>query len=620
MKDDYNSILILLEQKGLLSESFDLEFKSAKGGFPRSFWESYSSFANTEGGTIVLGVAEKDDICYYDGLPEMVMRKYKEDFWNQVNNKEKVSSNLLLESDVQLVEVHADIFLLLVMVPKADYRIRPVYVGPDPMKGSYKRCSTGDYKCTPDEVRRMLADSFPEKPDSRILEGFSLEDLDALSIKQYRQLLSSAKPGHPFLTLEDKDLLTKLGGWKKDRRTKKEGLTVAGLLMFGKTECITEVFPDYHLDYQEISDTEERWSDRVYPDGTWEVNLFQFFHLVWPKISRTLPKSFKLMKGQRRDESVIHEALREALANALIHTDYSGLGGIVIKKYVDYFLFSNPGSLLISLAQYYRGGISIPRNCSIQTMFLLLGYGEKAGSGSVRIMNAWEGAHWRKPLLHLETYPERVELYLNMEQLLPQKSLDKLVSIFGKDVLNLYGDGLIALTTAEMEGCVSNTRLQQLVNKHSSEISQLLKDLCNEGFLNPENKGRWTVYRLRGSLDSTGTQKSFLFGKVDTSDRKVDTSDRKVDTSDRKVDTSDRKVDTSEKSKPKHLNFEDLKAQILDFCSEEYKSADEIAVFMERDLKYLKNKILPSLFNEDCLERLYPTIPNHPNQAYRAKK
>lgn len=353
------------------------------------------------------------------------------------------------------------------------------------------------------------------------------------------------------------------------------------------------------MDYQEISDTEERWSDRVYPDGTWEVNLFQFFHLVWPKISRTLPKSFKLMKGQRRDESVIHEALREALANALIHTDYSGLGGIVIKKYVDYFLFSNPGSLLISLAQYYRGGISIPRNGSIQTMFLLLGYGEKAGSGSVRIMNAWEGAHCRKPLLHLETYPERVELYLNMEQLLPQKSLDKLVSIFGKDVLNLYGDGLIALTTAEMEGCVSNTRLQQLVNKHSSEISQLLKDLCNEGFLNPENKGRWTVYRLRGSLDSTGTQKSFLFGKVDTSDRKVD---------------------TSEKSKPKHLNFEDLKAQILDFCSEEYKSADEIAVFMERDLKYLKNKILPSLFNEDCLERLYPTIPNHPNQAYRAKK
>lgn len=59
MKDNYISIVEFLEEKGLLTESFDLEFKSAKGGFPKSFWESYSSFANTEGGIIVLGISEK---------------------------------------------------------------------------------------------------------------------------------------------------------------------------------------------------------------------------------------------------------------------------------------------------------------------------------------------------------------------------------------------------------------------------------------------------------------------------------------------------------------------------------------------------------------------------------
>lgn len=58
-------------------ESFDLEYKSAKGGFPKEFWKSYSAFANTQGGYIVLGVKEKNGELTIEGLDENTIHNYK---------------------------------------------------------------------------------------------------------------------------------------------------------------------------------------------------------------------------------------------------------------------------------------------------------------------------------------------------------------------------------------------------------------------------------------------------------------------------------------------------------------------------------------------------------------
>ena len=156
MKEYLSNVLEILEEKGVLNESYDLEFKSAKGGLPRSLWESYSAFANSEGGTIILGVSEKDNYCYLDGLEEDVVRKWLDDFWNQINNKEKVSINLLTAKDVRIEKVKDDINVLIIRVPPASFRYRPVYIGTDMLKGTYRRDHTGDYRCMPEEVKRML--------------------------------------------------------------------------------------------------------------------------------------------------------------------------------------------------------------------------------------------------------------------------------------------------------------------------------------------------------------------------------------------------------------------------------------------------------------------------------
>lgn len=112
-----------------------------------------------------------------------------------------------------------------------------------------------------------------------------------------------------------------------DRLTGKEGFTLAGLLMFGKADSITDdaCAPHFFLDYREYGEesTASRWIDRICPDGTWEANLFQFYRRVLPKLQEILPITFHLEGETRKDETPAHVAVREALINTLVHADYS---------------------------------------------------------------------------------------------------------------------------------------------------------------------------------------------------------------------------------------------------------------------------------------------------------
>ena len=157
-------------------ESDDLEFKSAAGGFPGSFWDTYSAFANSEGGVIVLGVIERKGKFYIDNLSDEQIEKYTKDFWNNVNNRATVSCNLLKTEDV-VVEDYNGHKLMLFFIPRASREQRPVYRTSHPYNGTFKRNYEGDYKCTEKEVQRMFADADVSRPaDSRILKNYSMID------------------------------------------------------------------------------------------------------------------------------------------------------------------------------------------------------------------------------------------------------------------------------------------------------------------------------------------------------------------------------------------------------------------------------------------------------------
>jgi ATP-dependent DNA helicase RecG len=649
------------------NEYSELEYKSAQGGFPSEFWKTYSAFANSNGGLIVFGVSEKKGILYIDGLDEDKINSLKKIFWDKINNLDAVSCNLLSDDDVKIVEVK-DKKVLVFKIPSAKRTQRPVHLSRNPYENTYKRNHEGDYKCTREEVRRMIADADTIiQHDSRILEGFSMDDIDPNSLRKYRQLFAGSKPSHPWLALDDKELLEKLGSYRKDRVSKKEGLTVAGLLMFGNYESITdqECVPNFFPDFREMlsNDPNIRWTDRIYPDGTWEANLFQFYLKIWPRLSSNLPKPFQLKDGLRQDDTQAHIALREAFVNALIHTDYTAPGSIIIEHKTNNFIFSNPGTLLMSLQQYYHGGISECRNPNLQKMFLMMGSAEKAGSGVNKIMAGWESAHWRTPYLQVNQNPDRLILELPMFSIIPEETLLDLRNRFGDEVDALGKDELTILATCRIEGEISNSRLQFMINKHRTDITKILQELCKNGYLIADNKGRWTTYHL--NTDFSKSNMITLENKVDTSSNKlinsednkelqsyVDTSNEKVDTSNINVDTSaniltdklktiDKKfnmdtsganmdtsganMDTSDgnqdiqvsKTVKLRMKKEDLETLILEVCNLEFKSLDDIGPLVNKTPKYLKNYIIPDLVKSGKLERLYPTI-NHPNQAYKS--
>ena len=417
MKDFKTYILDLCNKK----EGVEIEFKSAKGGFPGSFWETYSAFANTRGGVIVLGVSEKNGVFTPDGLTEEQVSKYKKAFTDCAHNKGKVSSCLLMERDVIDGDCDGNKVIVFV-IPRASYDMRPVYINGNP-NNTYRRDHEGDYLCTQAEISRMYADAdiLAHPEDGKILKNYSLtSDFDETTIRQYRQLFALRHEGHPWNDLDDMEFLKRLEGYKVDRETGEEGFTLAAVLMFGNELAIRDAVPHYFVDYREklSNDPRIRYTDRVYPDGTWVPNIFQFYYRVYPKLSQALPTPFKLVGDIRQDETLAHEALREAFCNCLIHCQYRMLEGVVIERYQDRLYFSNPGTMLVSPEDFLEGGHSVCRNGILQKMFIAIGRGEHMGSGADTINKGWETNNW--PDLEIKEHfgknNDRVELTLWLQK------------------------------------------------------------------------------------------------------------------------------------------------------------------------------------------------------------
>lgn len=403
----------MLEDLSAYSENNRLEAKEAKGGLPKSIWETYSAFANTAGGVILLGVEELADHSL-NAVGVKDPRKLLDDFWNAVNDPTRVSARVLSDDDIEVEEIDGK-QVVAIHIPRASRKLRPVYLHGNPSY-AFRRNHTGDYRCTIDEVRSMMRDAADESQDSKPLPNVRMDELDAETVRGYRQLYSTSHDGHPWNDLPDGEFLRAIGAaeYADDGELHPTG---AGLIMFGQDWRISKEFPDYFLDYRQQLSPRERWQARVTSQsGDWPGNAYGFFYRAYNLAKQALKVPFRLDGIHRVDDTPAHRALREALANCITNANYHEPRGVVVVWEPDKITIANPGDFRVDLERAKRGGTSDPRNRNMLRMFSAIDIGERAGSGIPRIIDGWTSCGYDEPTWEVEFDPERTTLTLPLTQ------------------------------------------------------------------------------------------------------------------------------------------------------------------------------------------------------------
>ena len=493
---DVTDIKVLLK----VGERISFECKKAENNILKSVWETYSSFANTIGGIIVLGITENikfvGEANHFEITGVNHPQKLRKEFFDTLNSN-KVNRNILTDTDVEIID-YEGVSLMCITVPQADYRQRPIYINGNMMNGAFKRNYEGDYHCTEEDVKAMIRDANDSGNDGLLIEHYNIDDIDSATLSAYRNRFRTANPDHIWNDYADKEFLLNIGAYTKDRNTGREGLTLAGLLLFGKGLSIRERFDNIRMDYLDYTNLEEesRWSDRLTYDGRWENNLYNFFMRVQSKLISDIKRPFSLKGMERNDDSLLHKAIREALTNLIIHADYMLTGILKVEKYDNRFVFSNPGSLKIPIVDIYEGGHSKARNPHIQAIFRMIGLGENIGSGFPTILEACKKENWRKPLLSERPDLHLVELTISMVSLISAECETQLLEIYGDDYNKAEKEEQLILATALSEGVIANNTIQLLLDKNPLEAGKLLYALVGKDMLLSTNKGRWTTYSI----------------------------------------------------------------------------------------------------------------------------
>src|SRR3990167_10196995 len=262
--------LLKLIQDG---ESLTLEFKECKTGINRSVYETVCSFLNRHGGTLLLGVSDKGNIT---GVSPDIITQVRKDFTTSINNSQKINPPCYLSIEEYQIDGKS---ILYIYIPESSQVHR--------CNGRiYDRNEDGDFDIT--DHTRSVSDLYHRKQisysENKVYWYVGLNELRADLIAKCRTLASVFRKNHPWLTMDDFQLLKSAQLYQEDHETGKSGVTLAGILLLGKDDTILTTIPHHRTDLIVRKINLARYDDRDFVD----TNLIESYDRIMAFIAKHL--------------------------------------------------------------------------------------------------------------------------------------------------------------------------------------------------------------------------------------------------------------------------------------------------------------------------------------------
>ena len=345
-------------------EGVSIEFKEAKEKVPASFYETIVSFANTNGGIILLGI---DDDGKVIGIQSENRAKFLKNITTALNSLD--NTNPVLYLNPFAIDYYGKM-IVVVQVPASSQvhnhagrvYIREYEVDIDVTGNQHK-------------IRNLFLKKGTFFTETHIYTGLKMSDLNESLFDKARNLIRSNRNDHPWLTVDNIQMLLDAVLYWKDYEQNKEGLTLAAALLFGKDLTIQNLLPAYKVEAMVRIKDKDRWDDRL----TLRTNLIDTYQKLKEFLYRYLPDKFYLEGDQRVD--LRDRIFREIIGNIIVHREYTDATATEVIIEEDAVRKLNPNN------SYFNGIMDLdnfnphPKNPNLRKFFLALGWTDEIGSG-----------------------------------------------------------------------------------------------------------------------------------------------------------------------------------------------------------------------------------------------